>query len=167
MPHSPEANSERLQNLTVGIRGANLDDLPVIVALEQSAPQAAHWTSDHYKARIQSQPETACFLVAEFGAKAGSGQLWGFLCARIIAGEWEIENVVVDPGLRHRGIGSQLIESLIVKWKASGASAILLEVRESNVPARGLYERHGFREVGRRASYYQSPEETAVLYSLK
>ena len=167
MPQSPEANAERLQNLTLGIRAADLDDLPSIVALEQSAPKAAHWTSDHYKARIQDQPGAACFLIAESGSQTSPRQLCGFLCARIVAGEWEIENVVVDPGLRRQGIGSQLIESLVMKWKASGGSALLLEVRESNAPARGLYERHGFSEVGRRASYYQNPEEAAVLYLLK
>jgi [ribosomal protein S18]-alanine N-acetyltransferase len=45
--------------------------------------------------------------------------------------------------------------------------AILLEVRKSNLAARGLYEKQGFREVGRRRTYYADPEEDAILYALR
>jgi ribosomal-protein-alanine N-acetyltransferase len=43
----------------------------------------------------------------------------------------------------------------------------LLEVRESNASARGLYEKQGFREAGRRRGYYTDPVEDAILYSLR
>ncbi len=43
---------------------------------------------------------------------------------------------------------------------------ILLEVRESNLPARRLYEKHAFRDVGRRRMYYKDPAEDAILYEL-
>jgi ribosomal-protein-alanine N-acetyltransferase len=46
-----------------------------------------------------------------------------------------------------------------------GARAVFLEVGEDNVPARKLYQRAGFREVGRRDGYYQGPKgkSTAAL----
>ena len=47
------------------------------------------------------------------------------------------------------------------------ASRILLEVRESNLAARRLYEKHGFRESGRRPKYYSNPIEDAILYTLR
>ena len=53
---------------------------------------------------------------------------------------------------------------LLDQAKSACASKIFLEVRESNQPARRLYEKHGFREIGRRRRYYQNPLEDAILY---
>ena len=47
------------------------------------------------------------------------------------------------------------------------ASAILLEVRESNRLARQLYEKRGFSEVGRRRAYYRDPVEDSILYAFR
>jgi len=41
-----------------------------------------------------------------------------------------------------------------------------LEVRDSNVEARGFYERNGFRTRGRRRGYYRDPCEDAVIMTL-
>ena len=43
---------------------------------------------------------------------------------------------------------------------------VLLEVRESNTPARRLYEKLGFALEGRRPGYYQDPGEDALLFRL-
>jgi len=51
----------------------------------------------------------------------------------------------------------------VFDFPLAGASRILLEVRESNRPARRLYEKHAFREVGRRLKYYNHPLEDAIL----
>jgi [ribosomal protein S18]-alanine N-acetyltransferase len=106
--------------------------------------------------------ERGIVLVAE-----QAGKLCGFISAQIIAGEWEIENVVVAPESLGRGIASDLMEALIKRAREERALAMMLEVRESNLPARRLYEKHGFREVGRRRLYYQVPEEDAILYTLQ
>jgi ribosomal-protein-alanine N-acetyltransferase len=60
-----------------------------------------------------------------------------------------------------------LIKALMKRARNQAATAILLEVRESNLAARGLYEKRGFREVGRRRSYYADPVEDAILYTLR
>jgi ribosomal-protein-alanine N-acetyltransferase len=95
-----------------------------------------------------------------------AGKLCGFVCARAVAGEWEIENVVVAAEFLRRGIADELLRELVQRAE-SEASAILLEVRESNLPARRLYEKHGFCEVGRRREYYREPAEDAILYALR
>ena len=143
----------------VSIRAATLDDIPAILALEQSAPSASHWNAEQYKSRVQSQIEDACFLVAEC-----EGKIAGFICARIVAGEWEIENVVVTKEFRRRGVAVELMRSLLAKWEQAAGTAILLEVRESNAAARALYAKNGFEEVGRRPRYYREPVENAILY---
>jgi [ribosomal protein S18]-alanine N-acetyltransferase len=140
------------------IRSAALNDLPAILAIERQAPSAAHWTPEQYNQLVNS----GIVLVAE-----EAGNLCGFVCAQAIAGEWVIENVVVAEAFLRCGIADELLRKLIQRAKSEAASAILLEVRESNKPARRLYEKHGFREVGRRREYYRDPAEDAILYALR
>jgi len=144
--------------MPVAIRSAALNDVPAILVIEQQAPRAAHWTAEQYKELVGS----GVVLVAE-----EAGQLCGFVCAKAVAGEWEIENVVVAAEFLRRGIADELVRELIQRAANEAASAILLEVRESNLPARRLYENHGFREVGRRRLYYRNPMEDAILYALR
>src|ERR1035437_5368171 len=120
--------------MPVAIRSAALNDLPGILVIEQQAPGAAHWTSEQYNKLLGS----GGVLVAE-----EAGQLCGFVCAKAVAGEWEIENVVVAADFLRRGIANELVRELIRRAESEAASAILLEVRESNLPARGLYEQTG------------------------
>jgi [ribosomal protein S18]-alanine N-acetyltransferase len=140
------------------IRPAALDDVPAILAIELQTPSAAHWTSEQYDQLV----DNGIVLLAE-----DAGKPCGFVCAKVVAGEWEIENIVVAAASLRRGVGNELLRALIARAKRATASAILLEVRESNLPARGLYEKHGFREVGRRPGYYQDSVEDAILYTLQ
>jgi ribosomal-protein-alanine acetyltransferase len=144
--------------MLVAIRSAGLNDVPTILAIEQQSPSAAHWTSEQYKKLVTG----GVVLVAE-----EAGKLCGFICAKAIAGEWEIENVVVAAEFLRRGIANELVRALIQRAENEAASAILLEVRESNLPARGLYEKHGFREMRRRRGYYRDPMEDAILCAIR
>jgi ribosomal-protein-alanine acetyltransferase len=140
------------------IRSAAFNDLPAILAIEQQSPSAAHWTPEQYNQLVDS----GIVLVAE-----EAGKLAGFVCAKAVGGEWEIENVVAAVELLRRGIANELLRKLIERAQNEAASAILLEVRESNGPARRLYEKCGFCEVGRRRAYYRDPVEDAILYVLR
>jgi ribosomal-protein-alanine acetyltransferase len=140
------------------IRPASLNDVPAILATEQQAPLAAHWTSDQYRKLVGG----GIVLVAE-----EAGKLGGFVAAKAIADEWEIENVVVAVEFLRRGIASQLLRELIQRAESAAASAILLEVRESNRPARRLYEKRGFIEEGLRRAYYRNPTDDAILYAFR
>jgi len=137
------------------IRSATLDDTAVILAIEQNAPSAAHWPADEYEKLVKA----GMVLVIE-----QAGQLRGFISAKAVAGEWEIENIVVATKFFRQGIAHRLLQALIDQAENASASRILLEVRESNHPARRLYEKHAFREVGRRLKYYNHPLEDAILY---
>ena len=146
--------------MPVTIRSATLDDVPAILAIEQQAPSAAHWTANQYQRLLETASGT--LLIAE-----SKGALCGFLAAKRMLGEWEIENVVVARGSQRGGVAGELMHTLIREAKNNAGSKILLEVRESNLPARRLYEKHGFREVGGRRQYYQRPVEDALLYELR
>jgi ribosomal protein S18 acetylase RimI-like enzyme len=72
--------------------------------------------------------------------------------------EREILNIAVGPEFRRQGVA----RCLLVKELSRGGIHFL-EVRESNLAARTLYERQGFETVGRRKAYYESPREAAIL----
>lgn len=81
-----------------------------------------------------------------------------------MAPEWEIENIVVAPKVRRKGIGRQLVDALLAAAGETNSESVFLEVRESNAAARKLYESAGFQQNGRRKSYYSDPPEDAILY---
>jgi [ribosomal protein S18]-alanine N-acetyltransferase len=141
------------------IRPATPADIPLMRALELQADTAAHWAEREYGALFALDAPRRIALVA---AEA-SNHICGFLIARCGLDEWEIENVVVDAGRRRSGIGTALVDELLRQAGHGRVPAILLEVRESNHPARRLYEKIGFSEVGRRPQYYTNPVEDALL----
>jgi len=86
----------------------------------------------------------------------------------IFAGDcFEILNVATDPEMRRRGIAKRMINLLAGYARECGIANILLEVRQSNTPARTLYEYLGFKAVGVRRNYYKNPVENAILMDLK
>lgn len=76
-----------------------------------------------------------------------------------------MENIVVCQAARRKGLGLRLLDTLLTNAKETNSAPMFLEVRESNTAARGLYQKAGFRETGRRKSYYTNPTEDAILYA--
>lgn len=78
----------------------------------------------------------------------------------------EVENVVVVEGARRQGVASRLLEEAIAWARAEGARSVVLEVRQSNIAAIGLYRKFGFAACGIRSDYYREPCEDAAAYIL-
>ena len=95
--------------------------------------------------------------------RATSGRsLQGFILSRLAGGEAEILSVAVASARRGRGLARALLNLHLRRLAGLGASAVFLEVDEDNEPARRLYQRAGFREVGRRTGYYQQGRDKAA-----
>ena len=102
--------------------------------------------------------DSACFLVAE----GQEGEVLGYAGLHVVLDEGYIDNVAVDPACRQQGIADALIDTF-TRFGAEKLAFLTLEVRESNLPAVSLYEKHGFYETGRRKGYYDDPKEDAIL----
>lgn len=74
--------------------------------------------------------------------------------------EFEVFNIAVDPAFQGRGLGRALLAEMLAVADAESAP-VMLEVATGNVPARTLYEAHGFSVVGMRRNYYQPSGEDA------
>jgi [ribosomal protein S18]-alanine N-acetyltransferase len=101
--------------------------------------------------------------------RATSGRsLHGFILSRLAAGEAEILSVAVAEARRGRGLARSLLNLHLRRLAGLGVQAVFLEVDEDNEPARRLYHRAGFREVGRRSGYYQkTPGQAATALVLR
>jgi len=84
--------------------------------------------------------------------------LAGFILSRLAAGEAEILSVAVAPARRGRGLAGKLLDLHLRRLAGLGIKAVFLEVDEDNAPARRLYGRARFRDVGRRPAYYARAE---------
>lgn len=95
------------------------------------------------------------------------GKVVAVLQSRQIGHELEILDVAVDSGQRRKGFATLLLESVLQLAKQRGGQEFFLEVRESNAAALALYRKFGFFVTGRRANYYRSPDEAALLLGLR
>jgi ribosomal-protein-alanine N-acetyltransferase len=87
----------------------------------------------------------------------------GMLLGRVAADEAEVLTLAVAPNARRRGIARLLLQAASKETLLRGGRTIFLEVAEGNVPARNLYSRFGFVEVGRRRRYYPNLADALVL----
>lgn len=144
------------------IRAAARADIPAWLTLDRSSRTSANWSERQHEDLFSTLdgPSPRLALVAE----NEPATLIGFLVARHIAPEWELENLLVSPAERRHGVANQLLQALLSRAAQTNSEAVFLEVRESNAPARLLYEKFGFQQTGRRKSYYSNPFEDAILY---
>jgi [ribosomal protein S18]-alanine N-acetyltransferase len=117
------------------------------------------WTVGMFRDEIRS--ERSHFYVAFLGdVLVGYSGFW------LILDEAHITSVTVAKEYRGRGFGRQQLEHLIDVGEEFGVGTYTLEVRESNLPARRLYESMDFRAVGVRKGYYAKTQEDAIIMSL-
>jgi ribosomal-protein-alanine N-acetyltransferase len=143
------------------LRPGTPEDVPSMIVLEWQSPSAAHWSVDSYRQVFDQGIAVRIVLVVD-----DEGSIRGFLIARTAGEECELENIIVASSSQRCGLGSKLIQELIAIARSQRTPGIFLEVRDSNVAARSLYEKCGFTISGRRKSYFTDPAEDAVLYTL-
>lgn len=148
----------------VSVRLACTADLPRVVSLERTVPEAPHWNeavySDYVAASSFALQRKALFVALQ------KGSLVGFIVARIVHSEAEIESIAVDASQRRCGVGSLLLSAMQTWMRREGARILLLEVRSANAQAQAFYRSRGFAPVGLRRAYYRDPPDDAVLMRL-
>ena len=90
----------------------------------------------------------------------------GYAIARWATDSGEILNLAVAPQYRREGIAARLIDTLLEELRTRKVREVYLEVRESNGPARALYQARGFGVAGMRRAYYRYPTEDALVLRL-
>lgn len=127
-----------------------MSDPTALAALHASAFPAP-WSAAVF-ADLLAQP--GVFAVAEAD---------GFILMRVVLDEAEILTLAVRPAARGAGLGGRLAGQGAVRAAQAGATRIFLEVAEDNAAARALYDRAGFRQIGRRRGYYDGGRTDALV----
>ncbi len=113
-------------------------------------PGDSPWTKDVFASEIA----TGHYYVGAFEDE----NLLGYAGLSLAGGrphvEAEVHTLGVDPRHQGRGLGRALLRALLARADRFGAETFL-EVRTDNQAAIGLYEAHGFEQVGVRKRYYQ------------
>ena len=131
-------------------------DLPAIHAIERASFDSP-WPVDAYRSELETN-RLAQYLVAHADdGIAAYGGMW------LMVDEAHIITFAVHPAWRRQHIGERLLLALLDVALDGGASEATLEVRLSNLPARRLYEKFGFRPVGLRPRYYSDNGEDALI----
>ena len=133
-----------------------LADLEAVHAIE-AASFTTPWPPHAYQSEIETN-RLARYVVARVDetvvAYAG---MW------IMVDEAHITTFAVHPAWRRQRLGERLLLAILDIAIARGAREATLEVRLSNLAARRLYEKYGFRPVGLRPRYYSDNNEDALI----
>lgn len=135
------------------------DVIQAVADLEQDVFQDA-WSRKEVESTV-GQKYSVCAV-----AKEGQEILGYYLCYCVLD-ECEIARIAVNQKDRRKGIGQSLFSHLLQLCRERNVSKILLDVRESNLPAIRFYEKNGFIKDGIRKNYYAGEKsENAILMSV-
>ncbi|MDP9133391.1 MAG: ribosomal protein S18-alanine N-acetyltransferase [Actinomycetota bacterium] len=136
------------------VRKLAYSDLPSVISIERRSFPTP-WSLAMFVLEL-SKPAGICLA-----AEDENGLVGYLVCARYDQ-VWHVMNIAVDDRLLRQGIASDLLDRLFVQADAPGEE-YTLEVRPSNEPAIGLYERFGFEAAGKRRGYYHDNREDALI----
>ena len=152
------------------------EDAPALASLEKICFSTG-WDADMYAKflpagrsalqdfAVKDLPEL--LITGMVGAKNADGEasVLAYLSLRLVKsiGQAEIFNIAVQPQLRGQGVAGLLLGRVLRFLKERNYVEFLLEVRESNTPARALYARQGFSVCGQRPRYYPDGEDALLM----
>ena len=138
------------------IRPMAIADLEAVQRIER-ASFTTPWPPQAYRQELETN-RLAYYLVGQLGEDVVAyGGIW------LMVDEAHITTFAVHPRYRRRRIGERLLLAMIDLSADRHAREATLEVRLSNIAARRLYEKYGFRPVGIRPRYYSDDQEDALI----
>ena len=149
-------------------------ELDAVQEVEKTA-YAHPWSRRHFADSLASG-YPAVLLLAEtlpgevvWPRRSDGRALLGYLVAMPGVDEVHLLNITVAPAHQRQGWARFMLDALVLWSRGQGAQWLWLEVRAGNAPARSLYTRYGFQQVGLRRAYYPAggqQREDAVVMSL-
>ena len=131
-------------------------DLERIAQMERASFAGDAWTEKMLRDTMAS-PYSWTVLAEE------DGKVCGYACLMTLFETAELLNIAVDSEFRRRGIADLLMKALHNKATELSAERVMLEVRKSNLPAIGLYAKHGYQKIAVRKGYYSDGEDADIM----
>ena len=143
------------RQLPVHIRWMIRRDMPSVLAIEQECFEFP-WYEDDF---VRCLRQRNCIgMVAE-----ASERVVGFMIYELHKHRLHVLNFAVHEQFRRRAVGSQMAKKLITKLSHDRRSRIMLEIRETNLPAQLFFRTLGFRAVSVLRQFYEDTPEDAYL----
>jgi [ribosomal protein S18]-alanine N-acetyltransferase len=120
---------------------------------------AAPWTEGMFRQTLASPITKSLALTFE-------DRIIAYIIFYLAGIEMHIMNIAVHPSFRRQGIGFEMMSRILTIARQYSVEECFLEVRESNISARSLYEKIGFTPAGRRKNYYAETNEDAIVMKL-
>ena len=133
-----------------------LPDLPIVHDIERRS-FTTPWPAHAYRTELETN------RLAHYRVVRAEGKVVAYAGIWLMVDEAHITTFAVDPAWRRRRIGETLLLAMVELAIERGAREATLEVRLSNLPARRLYEKYGFKPVGIRPRYYSDDNEDALI----
>ncbi len=114
------------------------------------------WTKAQWESEIRD-PKRICLGAFE------SERLLALCSGWLILNEFHITVLVVSPLYLRQGLGTLILSTIIHRAKIQGINKIILEVKETNEPAKALYKKMGFQITGLRSKLYRD-ENNALIF---
>jgi ribosomal-protein-alanine N-acetyltransferase len=133
------------------------DDLDPVRAIEEAAYGTDAWT------RRALEDELINGFSSYIVAEDSSGQVLGYAGVWFMRDQLHLVTIAVDPPAQRRGIAARLLLDCLRQAREAEMPSVVLEVRESNTSAQALYERFGFKKLGRLRKYYKDDGEDALV----
>lgn len=92
-----------------------------------------------------------------------NNQIVGFAGIMTCLDEATLNNIVVKKSCRGRGIGGELLDTIIELCGDLNMKSLTLEVDSSNTPAINLYKKFGFQNLGIRKKYYNHTSDAIIM----
>lgn len=140
------------------LRALDLDEVMAIESVSYSHP----WTRGNFIDSLAAG-------YSGFVMRDEQSRLCAYFLAMQVIDEMHLLNITVIAERQGQGLARRMLDALALLARARGCHQIWLEVRESNVRARQLYDRYGFTQSGLRRNYYPADggREDAVLMTLR
>lgn len=134
------------------------DDIPIILEIENFSFRNP-WQTSTFAGEIANNGVSFPYVIVHRNFE----RIIGYIIYWKIQEEVQISNFAVHPDFRRKGIGEAVMRRVIKKIQRDGGVYVFLEVRPSNLAARSLYKKLGFKILGTRKAYYQTPMEDALI----
>ena len=138
-------------------------DLDEVLEIEQASfPRP--WTRGMFESELRNPVSFSYTLKVR--PQDGKEEIGGYVVLWVVHGEAHILNIAVNPKYRGRGIATRLMQLMLELMKRNLVYEVFLEVRVSNMAARNLYKRFGFRESFIRKKYYGDEDAIVMVLDL-
>ncbi len=151
-------NTQR-QDVKVQIRWLIRRDMAEVLKIERACFQYA-WTEENFLCCLKQR--NCIGMVAEH-----DHQIVGFMIYELHKSKLRILNFAVAPTARRQAVGGQMVRRLVDKLSQQRRQEIVLEVRETNLPAQLFFHNEGFRAVCVIRDHYDDTQEDAYVMQFR